>query len=103
MFKLGIADATGNPATTDYLLLPLDSALAPQVDAAPMMMGSGLNLMWFSTPGRAYRVQMRSDLSPAGAWSDSSMGDIYAEDGITSVMVPLSGAQAFYRIYLLPE
>jgi hypothetical protein len=102
MFMLNLADSAGSPTTTDFLLLPLDSALQPTIDSVALG-DAGLNLNWSSVPGRTYRLQYRPDFEPRSSWSDSGMGDINAEGPDTSLTVPIMGTQGFYRVYLVPE
>ncbi|SPE54663.1 exported hypothetical protein [Verrucomicrobia bacterium] len=101
MFQVGLSSPAAGPTTTDFVLLPLDSALQPTIESAGLL-GSSLNLVWTSIPGRVYHVEYTTDLT-APNWIDTGLGDIPADNADTSALVPLPGAQAFYRVYLLPQ
>jgi hypothetical protein len=101
LFRIDLSDPDPNPSTTDFVLLPLDGELQPTIDSVSLA-GNNINLTFSSTAGRTYHVQYKTDLNASG-WTDSALGDIVAEDLETSVMVPLTGAQSFYRVALLPQ
>jgi hypothetical protein len=96
MFMINLADPT-----TDFILLPLDTALQPVIDSVSLD-GSSIDLTFSSAAGRSYRVQYKTDLTVSG-WTDSALGDIYADSAETSASVPLNGAQSYYRVELLPQ
>jgi hypothetical protein len=95
-----LTDPAGGPGTTDYLLMPLDAALMPQIGGATVG-GPNVNIIWSAIPGRTYRIQSKSALNLP--WDDSGLGDIMAVDGEMNAMVPIMGTQGFYRVYLMPE
>ncbi len=103
---VAFTDPAGGPGTIDYLLVPLDAALQPQVDSVSAIvdpvLGGSLKLTWSAVPGRIYNIQYASDLS-SPAWMDSGMGDIPAWNSEMSVMLPVAGAHGFYRVYLVPQ
>jgi hypothetical protein len=98
---VNLTDPAVGPGTTDYLLVPLDAALQPQIDSAALA-GPNVNLTWSAVPGRTYHIQFKSDLS-SPTWMDSGLGDIQAWNSEMNMMVPITGAQGFYRVYLTPE
>lgn len=55
-----------------------------------------LVLSWTGQTGRTYRVQGTTDL--AAGWTD--LGEMVAERSTESVLVPQTGAHAFYRVLL---
>jgi hypothetical protein len=95
-----LTDPQGGSSTTDYLLMPLDAALMPQIGGATVG-GPNVTIFWSAIPGRTYRIQGKTDLKMP--WGDSGLGDIMAVDGMMNAMVPMMGTQAFYRVYLLPQ
>ena len=101
MFMINLSDPAPTPSTTDFILLPLDGELQPVIDSVALA-GSSISLTFSSTPERSYHVQYKTDLSASG-WSDSALGDIVADTSETTVMVPLTGSQSFYRVALLPQ
>ena len=98
---VAFTDPAGGLGTTDYLLVPLDMALQPQIDSVGLM-GNGASLMWSAVPGRTYHIQYKSDLT-SPLWLDSGLGDIQAWNSEMNAMVPITGSQGFYRVYLMPE
>jgi hypothetical protein len=58
--------------------------------------------MWSAVPGRTYHIQYKSDLT-SPLWLDSGLGDIPAWNSEMNAMVPITGSQGFYRVYLMPE
>jgi hypothetical protein len=101
MLKINLSDPAPTPSTTDFVLLPLDSELQPLIDSVSII-GNSISLTFSSTPEHTYNVQYRTDLGVSG-WSDSGLGDIFADTSETTVMVPLTGSQSFYRVALLPQ
>jgi hypothetical protein len=99
-------DPAGDPGTTDYLLVPLDAALQPQIDSASALvnpvLGGNLSLSWSAVPGRIYNIQYKSDLS-SPTWMDSGAGDILAWSSEMNFTLPVAGTQGFYRVYLVPQ
>ena len=69
---VAFADPAGGPGTTDYLLVPLDTALQPQIDSASAIvdpvLGGNLNLMWSALPGRIYRSNTRATWVRQPGW-----------------------------------
>jgi len=101
MFMINLSDPEPTPSTTDFVLLPLDSELQPLIDSVGVA-GNSISLSFSSTPERAYNVQYKTDLK-ASVWSDSGLGDIFADTAETTVIVPLTGSQSFYRVALIPQ
>jgi len=99
LFILNLMDAQRNDATMDFVQLPLDAALRPNL--APMgFMGSSLRLGLPAVQGRMYRLQSKSDLN-ARSWAE--VEDLMADGDSAMFMVPVSGAQSVYQVILLPE
>jgi hypothetical protein len=100
LFIVNLGDAQGQPATMDFLELPLDIAAQPTIGSA-MPVGNKMRLTWPTIPGRMYNVQATTDLK-------SSFFDVFTElqadsgEDIT-VDAPMMGSQTFYRILLVPE
>jgi hypothetical protein len=99
LYIISLTATPGTPGTTDYLLVPLDSALHPQIGSASLS-GNLLNLTWPAVPGRTYRLQSAADLSRP-EWIN--WGDFPADTGEINALVPLGGNQGFYRVSLLPQ
>ena len=99
MFMFNLGDQQGQPATLDFLQLPHDTAIPPLVSSTEMVNGM-LNLHWFSIPGRSYRLQTTPDLR-------SSFFDVFTEidanSDETSMEIPMTDQQGYYRIVLVPE
>ena len=85
---VALTDPAGGPGTMDYLLVPLDAALTPQIDAATVG-GPNVNIVWSAVPGRTYHIQSKSTLS--SPWLDSGLSDIMVVDGEMNAMVPITG------------
>jgi hypothetical protein len=100
MFLVYLSDPSPTPTVTDYLLIPLDSALQPFIDSVGIA-GSQVSLSFSSVPGRTYRVQYKSDLG-APSWAATSLGDIPADTGETAASLPVGAAQSYFRVVLLP-
>ncbi len=105
---LAPASAAGGPggpkpnsstATTDFVLLPLDTALRPAIEEIDAS-GDSVMITWTSVSGRTYRLQSKPAVDGA-AWTD--LGDVVASDADTSSTVPVGGTQSYYRVVLLPE
>jgi hypothetical protein len=101
MLMVGLSDPAVTPTVTDFVLVPLDPALQPVIDSVSLGEG-GINLSFSSVPGRTYNVQYKADVT-SPSWSNSALGDIPADTAETTVVVPFTGAQSFYRVALLPD
>ena len=99
LFILNLGDQQGQPATMDFLLLPLDAGLQPTIHSATPM-GNNIRLRFSTIPDRTYRVQSAPSLG-------DSFFDIFTElngDGTEmDVDLPIMGKQGFYRLLLDPE
>jgi hypothetical protein len=98
---VALTGAAGGPGTTDYLLIPLDTAAMPQIDGVSVA-GPNVNIIWSAVPGRTYRIQTKSDVTSL-IWTDSGIGDILAVTSEMNALVPVMSTQGFYRVYLLPQ
>src|SRR6185369_10180950 len=74
--------------TTDFVLFPLDTALAPTIESIDVSAGD-VTITWSSTPDRTYRLQSSSSVS-GPTWTD--LGDVLAVDTDTSLAVPVGAA-----------
>src|SRR2546430_2240483 len=99
MFNLSLGDSQGQQATTDFIQLPLDTAVQPVVTAVSLSQNA-LNVTWPTLVDRTYRIQRADDLR-------SGFFDVFTEimgDGSDKSMdLPVSGSQGFYRILLDPQ
>jgi hypothetical protein len=96
---LNLADAQGQPATMDFLMVPLDRALRPNIE--PMgIVGSFFDITFDVLPGRLYRVRQSPTLdSFFDVFTDLSL----EEGGEMRLQLPVGGMQRFYQISLDPE
>ena len=69
MFTIQLADATGQWATTDYLLLPMDKAFPPLLTTVGFV-GGMVNFTFSAMPGRIYHLQSSTDLIN---WGDAAL------------------------------
>jgi len=100
MFTVNMGDQQGQPATMDFLQLPLDAASQPIIHSATAA-GGMLTLMFPTIPDRSYRLQSSPDLRPDSFFD--VFVDLMGDGSDMSLDVPLNGAQSFYRIMLDPE
>jgi hypothetical protein len=91
----------GMPGARDFVLLPLDTVLAPGIQSINIS-GGNVILHIDSDIGRSYQLQSVSALGPQPLpWTN--MGDpVMATGADTILSAPVSGAQAFYRVMLMP-
>jgi hypothetical protein len=101
LFIVNLTTLPGVPGTTDYVLVPLDAALQPELNSVGLT-GNQVNLTWSAVPGRTYHVQYRENLTTSG-WMDTNLGDIMPPNAQGQAMLPVMGQQGFYRVYLLPQ
>ncbi len=104
---VALSDPNGSPGTTDYLLVPLDAGLQPEIDSISTMNpgatgGGAVNLMFTGVTGRTYRILKARDMA-SPLWMDSGLGEFQAWDSELNVMLPITDSQAFYRIALMPQ
>jgi hypothetical protein len=99
LFIINLGDQQGQPATMDFLQLPLDAGLQPTIHSATPM-GDNIRLRFSTIPDRTYRVQSAPTLM-------DSFFDVFLEingDGeMMDVDLPIMGEQGYYRIMLDPE
>jgi len=91
---------SGNPGAQDFVLVPLDQALAPAVQSIGFS-GNGDFLMHFDSEiGRSYQLQSSDNITDSG-WIN--VGDpVMATGSDTAFTAPITGAHNFYRILLMP-
>jgi hypothetical protein len=91
----------GMPGARDFVLLPLDTEMAPGIQSINLS-GGNVILHIDSDIGRSYQLQSVSALGPQPLpWIN--MGEpVMATGGDTILSAPVSGAQAFYRVMLMP-
>jgi len=99
MITMNLMDSFGAQATADFVLVPLDSALRPNVHGADLD-GGNLNLRWFSIPDRTYRVQFASDLRSSVFYVAP---DLNGDGEELSAPFPIGSGQGYYRVALQPE
>jgi hypothetical protein len=93
-------DASGDLGATDFVLLPLDAALAPSLNSATF---SGRNVVLHigSLVGRTYQLQSNGALDGTSPWVNVG-NPVTALDGDTMFTVPAVQTQGFYRVLLMP-
>ncbi len=97
-------NADGQLGATDFVLLPLDAALAPSLTsvAGPSAIAGGnVTIHVASLVGRTYQLQFSGTLNGATSWVNVG-SPVMANGADTMFSVPATGAQNFYRVVLLP-
>jgi hypothetical protein len=80
--------------------LTITGTSAPTVLTISVLNGTDFLLSWNAVSNTAYRVQFKSDLN-APIWTDLA-GDVTANSGTASKTDPVTAANRFYRIRVLP-
>jgi hypothetical protein len=91
----------GMPGARDFVLLPLDTEMAPGIQSINIS-GGNVVIHIDSEIGHSYQLQQASDLGPRPhPWTD--LGEpVMATGADTILSAPVSGAQSFYRVMLMP-
>ncbi|MEN8254705.1 MAG: hypothetical protein ABFR33_04465 [Verrucomicrobiota bacterium] len=77
---------------------PLPFAAHSDYDVAiEVISGSQVEISWDSEPGYSYKLQSKSDLVPAGSWTDVDTG-ITGTGGNVASTQTVSGTEAFYKV-----
>jgi hypothetical protein len=100
LILVALKDGQGNPGAMDFVLVPLDAALAPTIQSIGV---SGGNVMidWTSIYGRMYQLQSSISITNPFPWINVG-SPVMAVGEDTSMTVPVGGAQSFYRVMLMP-
>jgi len=101
VITLNLADVQGQAATMDFLMLPLDRALRPNIEPGRVV-GNFFDITFDVLPGRLYRVRESPTLS-ANSFFDVFTDLSLEEGGQMHLQLPVSGAQKFYQISMDPE
>ena len=100
LFVINLDDSSGRLGATDFLLAPLDAALAPIIQSVGVS-GGNITIGWSSAYGRNYKLQSRSALTGASSWGDVG-SPVMAVGGNTSMTTPTGSSPQFYRVLLMP-
>lgn len=100
LILVALKDGQGNPGAMDFVLVPLDAALAPTVQSIGVS-GGNVTIDWTSVYGRMYQLQSKENLGGASSWGNVG-SPVMAVGEDTSMTVPVGGAQSFYRVMLMP-
>lgn len=97
---VNLSTAQGQPATTDFLQMPLDRALRPEVEP-PVFVDSFFDVFIELAPGRMYRMQAAPRIT-------DSFFDVFTEisleeGGGMHLRPPVGSQQMYYRMVLDPE
>jgi hypothetical protein len=86
---------------TDFVLLPLDAALAPSLTSVGIS-GNNVMIHFGSLLGRTYQLQSTSAITD-GTIPWANVGNpVMATGADTMFTMPAGGAQNFYRLVLMP-
>jgi hypothetical protein len=107
LLVLPLYDALGQPATMDFLQVPLAMETQPVIQG-PTVMGSFFDMPFSADPNRMYRFQYSPNLGMMDSFFDvfteiSFPDGTLPDGGAPGVMIPVSGPQGFYRIVQDPE
>ena len=91
--------AAGAPGAQDFVLLPLDTAIVPAVQSIGISGGSFI-VHINSAVGRSYQLQSTVNLNNP-TWINAG-SPVMAVSGDTILTAPMTGAQNFYRVMLMP-
>ena len=91
----------GMPGARDFVLLPLDTEMAPGIQSISIS-GGNVILHIDSDIGRSYQLQSVSALGPQPSPWINVGEPVMATGGDTILSAPVSGAQTFYRVMLMP-
>ena len=100
LFVINLDDSSGRLGATDFLLAPLDAALAPIIQSVGVS-GGNITIGWSSAYGRSYQLQSRGTLTGASSWGNVGSA-VMAVGGETSITVPLGSSPSHYRVLLMP-
>jgi hypothetical protein len=97
---VALQDGSGHFAGTDYVLLPLDAALAPSIMSVGVA-GGNFMIHIDSIVGRTYQLQTAGDLSSPNPWANVG-NPVMANGADTMFTEKAGGARNFYRVLLMP-
>ena len=100
MIIVVLDSAAGAPAATDFVLVPLDTALLPAIQSIGVS-GGNVTIDFSSVDGQMYQLQSSATLGGAASWGNVG-SPVMAVGADTIVQTPIGGAQNFYRLMLMP-
>ena len=100
MIIIVLDSAAGAPGATDFVLLPLNTALLPAIQSIGIS-GGNVTMDFSSVDGQMYQLQSSAALGGAASWGNVG-SPVMAVGADTIVQTPIGGAQNFYRLMLMP-